>query len=192
MHGVAKSADAAELKKAYRRLAMKHHPDRNPDDATAEAKFKDAKEAYEVLKDPKKKALYDQYGHAGLSGGGGGGRSHGYGGGAGADGFGDIFGDIFSDIFGQGGQGGGGRQSRRRGNDIAYRLDLNLEDAVKGKTVEIQVPTQRNCNSCEGSGAKKGTKPSKCQTCAGMGQVRMSQGFFSVQQACPNCQGTGE
>lgn len=188
--GVSKSADAAELKKAYRRLAMKHHPDRNPDDASAEEKFKEAKEAYDVLNDDQKRAAYDQYGHSAVDGsapGGGGG----YGGQGGNGDFGDIFGDVFGDIFG-GGRGGGGRQRAYRGSDLQYNLDISLEDAVRGTTVKIQIPTQVECDTCEGTGAKKGSTPSTCGTCNGMGQVRVQQGFFSVQQTCPNCRGEGQ
>jgi len=182
--GVSQSADDKEIKKAYRRLAMKHHPDRNPDDAAAEEKFKEATEAYEVLSDGQKKAAYDQYGHAGVDQNAGGG----FGGGSGN--FGDIFGDVFGDIFGGGG--GGGRSRSARGADLRYTLELDLEDAVKGKTVKIRVPTQVTCNPCSGSGAAKGSKPETCGTCHGQGQVRMQQGFFSVQQTCPHCRGQGK
>ena len=183
--GVSKSATGDEIKKAYRRLAMKFHPDRNKDDADeAEKKFKEAKEAYEVLKDSDKRATYDQFGHDGLRGGPGGP------GGFGAEGFGDIFGDVFGDIFGGGGRRGGGPQVFR-GADLGYELKLDLEDAVAGDTVEIDVPTQIGCETCDGSGAKKGTEPVKCTTCGGAGQVRMQQGFFSVQQTCPACKGAG-
>jgi len=181
--GVARNASEAELKKAYRRLAMKYHPDRNPDDATAEASFKEAKEAYEVLNDAQKRAAYDQFGHAGVD------PSMGGGGARGAGGFGDIFEDVFGDIF------GGGRSSRsraHRGSDLRYDLSMTLEEAVQGKTVKIQIPTQVQCKTCDGSGAKKGTTPQTCTTCAGQGQVRIQQGFFSVQQSCPRCHGTGK
>ena len=181
--GVSQSADDKEIKKAYRRLAMKHHPDRNPDDAAAEEKFKEATEAYEVLSDGQKKAAYDQYGHAGVD--------QNAGGGGGSGNFGDIFGDVFGDIFGGGG-GGGGRSRSARGADLRYTLELDLEDAVKGKTVKIRVPTQVTCNPCSGSGAAKGSKPETCGTCHGQGQVRMQQGFFSVQQTCPHCRGQGK
>jgi len=181
--GVSKSASADEIKKAYRRLAMKHHPDRNDEDSgTSEKKFKEAKEAYEVLKDSEKN---DQFGHDGLRTGPGG-----QGGFAGAEGFGDIFGDVFGDIFGGGRRAGGGPQVFR-GADLGYELALELEKAVSGDTVEIDVPTQVACDSCNGSGAKKGTSPETCSTCGGVGQVRMQQGFFSVQQACPACKGAG-
>lgn len=179
--GISKSATADEIKKSYRRLAMKHHPDRNKDGAdAAEKKFKEAKEAYEVLKDSEKRATYDQFGHDGLRTGAGG---------RGADGFGDIFGDVFGDIFG-GGRRGGGPQVFR-GADLGYELKLDLEKAVGGDTVEIDVPTQVSCETCDGSGAKKGTSPQTCSTCGGVGQVRMQQGFFSVQQTCPACKGVG-
>jgi molecular chaperone DnaJ len=186
--GVSKSAPADEIKKAYRRLAMKHHPDRNKDDnGDSEKKFKETKEAYEVLKDTEKRATYDQFGHDGLRAGRGG--QGGYGG---AEGFGDIFGDVFGDIFGGGGgrRGGGGPQVFR-GADLGYELKLDLEKAVAGDSVEIDVPTQVGCASCKGSGAKKGTSPETCSTCGGVGQVRMQQGFFSVQQTCPSCKGAG-
>jgi len=184
--GVSKSASADEIKKAYRRLAMKHHPDRNEDDSgSSEKMFKEAKEAYEVLKEPEKKAAYDQFGHDGLRGGRGG-----PGGFGGAEGFGDIFGDVFGDIFGGGRRGGGGPQVFR-GADLGYELKLDLEKAVAGDTVEIDVPTQVGCETCNGSGAKKGTSPETCSTCGGAGQVRMQQGFFSVQQTCPSCKGAG-
>ena len=183
--GVSKAATADEIKKSYRRLAMKHHPDRNKDgDTASEEKFKEAKEAYEVLKDSEKRSTYDQFGHDGLRAGAGG---HG-----GGEGFGDIFGDVFGDIFGGGGgrRGGGGPQVFR-GADLGYELKLDLEEAVTGDTVEIDVPTQVSCDTCSGSGAKKGSSPESCSTCGGVGQVRMQQGFFSVQQACPACKGVG-
>lgn len=182
---VSKNASAAELKKAYKRLAMKFHPDRNPDDGEAEAKFKEAKEAFEVLNDAQKRAAYDQFGHAGVDPSMGGGP----GGGPGAAGFGDIFGDVFGDIFG-GGRGGGSRA--QRGSDLRYTLDLDLEDAVAGTTVKIKVPTAVTCDECGGSGARKGSSPKTCPTCHGHGQVRMQQGFFSVQQTCPTCHGQGQ
>lgn len=185
--GVSKSASADEIKKAYRRLAMKFHPDRNKeDDGASEKKFKEAKEAYEVLKDTEKKATYDQFGHDGLRAGAGG-----RGGFQSAEGFGDIFGDVFGDIFGGGRRGGGGGPQVFRGADLGYELRLDLEKAVAGDTVEIDVPTQISCKTCDGSGAKKGTSPETCTTCGGAGQVRMQQGFFSVQQTCPACKGVG-
>jgi len=175
---VARSASDAEIKKAFRRLAMKYHPDRNPDDAEAEVRFKEAKEAFDVLSDPNKRAAYDQFGHAGVDQSAGGG---GFGGG-----FGDAFSDIFGDIFG-----GGGRSRVRKGADLQYNLELSLEDAVAGTTVKIRVPTLKHCTTCSGSGARPGTSPETCSTCGGHGQVRMQQGFFSVQQTCPNCRGKG-
>ena len=184
--GVAKNASADEVKKAYRRIAMKNHPDRNPDNKAAEDVFKEATEAYEVLSDKEKKAAYDQYGHAGVD------PNAGFGGGQGGPGFGgfsDIFGDVFGDIFGGGGRGRGGPM---RGSDLRYDMQLDLEDAVKGKTVQIRVPTLVNCKTCDGSGAKKGSTPTTCGTCGGHGQVRMSQGFIAVQQTCPTCRGRGQ
>ena len=181
--GVDKNANEADIKKAYRRVAMKYHPDRNPDDPQADAKFKEASEAYEILATQEKRAAYDQYGHAGVDpsmGGGGGG----FGGGS----FSDIFGDVFGDIFG----GGGNRGGPQRGSDLRYTLDISLEDAVKGTTVEIRVPSLSSCDLCGGSGAKKGSQPTTCSTCGGAGQVRMQQGFFQVQQTCPNCRGRGK
>jgi molecular chaperone DnaJ len=182
--GVAKNASDAEIKKAYRRAAQKFHPDRNPGDTSAEDSFKRAKEAYEVLSDAQKRAAYDQFGHAGVDPSMGGGGA-GFGRGAS---FSDIFGDVFGDIFG-GARGGG--QRVYRGADLRYNLELSLEDAVRGTTVKIRVPTFITCGTCHGSGAKKGTQPSTCTTCGGHGQVRMQQGFFSVQQTCPRCNGTG-
>jgi molecular chaperone DnaJ len=182
--GVEKSTDAKEVKKAYRRVAMKFHPDRNPDDPKAEEKFKEASEAYEILSDSEKRAAYDQYGHAGVDpqmGGGAGGFQ---------GNFSDIFGDVFGDIFG--GSGGRGRGGPQRGSDLRYTLDINLEAAVKGTTVKIRVPTLVACEPCDGSGAKPGSKPANCGTCGGAGQVRMQQGFFQVQQTCPKCRGKGK
>ena len=186
--GVSKSATGDDIKKAYRRLAMKYHPDRNKDDTSAEEKFKEAKEAYEVLSNDEKRAAYDQFGHDALKGGMGGmgGMGGGFGG---AEGFADIFGDVFGDIFGQG-RSRGGRQVFR-GADLGYELTLDLETAVAGDTVTIDVPTQVPCETCDGSGARKGTEPTACSTCGGAGQVRMQQGFFSVQQTCPACRGAG-
>ena len=180
--GVDKGASSPEIKKAFRRIAMKYHPDRNSDDKNSDEKFKEAQEAYEVLGDEEKKSAYDRFGHAGVDGNAGGG-----GGGAG---FGDIFGDVFGDIFGGGG--GGGRGGPARGSDLRYDLQLDLEDAVKGKTVQIDVPTMTACEPCDGSGARKGSSPVTCTTCQGAGQVRMAQGFFSVQQTCPTCHGRGQ
>ena len=184
--GVAKNASEAELKKAFKRMAMKYHPDRNPDDQEAEAKFKEAREAFDVLSDPQKRAAYDQFGHAGVSSGPG----FGAGTGAGGFSFSDIFGDVFSDIFGA--AGGPGRARAFRGADLRYNLDLTLEEAVAGTTVKIRVPMLVACAECGGTGARKGSSPTTCSTCGGVGQVRMQQGFFSVQQTCPRCHGTGQ
>ncbi len=184
--GVPRNASEADLKKAFRRLAMKHHPDRNTGDTESEGKFKEAKLAYDVLSDPKKRSAYDQFGHAGVDAGAGGFGGPGDFGGAGS--FSDIFGDVFGDIFG--GRGGGGRRSHR-GNDLRYDLSLTLEEAVAGKDVKIRIPTLVECQFCGGSGAKPGTKPKTCPTCNGNGQVRMQQGFFSIQQTCPQCRGAG-
>ena len=183
--GVEKGATGAEIKKAFRRIAMKFHPDRNSDDKNSDEKFKEAQEAYEVLGDEEKKSAYDRFGHAGVDGNSGGGGS-----GSGGAGFSDVFGDVFGDIFGGGG--GRGRAGPARGSDLRYDLKLDLEDAVKGKTVQIDVPTMSHCDPCDGSGARKGSSPVTCTTCGGAGQVRMSQGFFSVQQACPQCRGRGQ
>ncbi len=162
-------------------MAMKYHPDRNPDDKEAEHKFKEVKEAYEVLSDPQKRAAYDQFGHAGVDANAGGG----FGGG----GFGG-FGDIFEDIFG-GGRSQGGANAAYRGSDLQYNLELTLEEAVFGTTVDIRIPTKKTCDTCGGTGAKDGSTPETCTTCHGQGQVRIQQGFFSVQQTCPHCHGAG-
>lgn len=182
--GVGRDASEREIKKAYKRLAMKFHPDRNPGDKAAEASFKEVKEAYEILTDANKKAAYDQFGHAGVDPN----RGGGYGG---AGDFGDIFGDVFGDIFGGGRRGGGQRQAAR-GSDLRYNLELSLEDAVKGLTKELRIPTLASCDLCDGSGAKKGTSATTCGTCHGQGQVQMRQGFFAVQQPCPTCHGRGK
>jgi len=191
--GVKRDAAEADIKKAYRRLAMKHHPDRNPDDKKSEEQFKEAREAYEVLTDAKKRAAYDQFGHAGVDAHAAGARGPG-GGGTGAgfdpnDIFGDIFGDAFGDIFSGGRRGGG--QRVYRGADLRYGLGLTLEQAVSGDTVTITVPTLATCEVCHGNGAKPGSQPQTCTTCHGRGQVRMQQGFFTVQQTCPRCRGKG-
>lgn len=181
--GVQKNASEADLKKAYRRLAMKYHPDRNPGDEDAELRFKEAKTAYEVLMDPQKRAAYDQFGHAGVDGMGAGGHP-----GAGAGGFSDIFSDVFGDIFG--GRRGGGA-GVYRGADLRYNLELSLEDAVNGTESVIRVPTWHSCEACDGKGQKDGKSPETCPTCHGHGDVRVQQGFFSIQQTCPRCGGTG-
>jgi molecular chaperone DnaJ len=180
---LAKTASADEIKKAYRRLAMKYHPDRNPDDPEAEHKFKECKEAYEILTDPQKRAVYDQFGHAGLEGGRGGGFSAG-------EAFGDIFGEMFGDIF-SGGQ-RGGRSQVFRGADLRYELELDLEQAVFGTETEIQIPSLAECKTCKGSGAAKGSTPKTCDTCNGQGQVRVQQSIFTIQQPCPRCKGRGK
>ena len=186
--GLARNASEADLKKAYRRAAQKYHPDRNPGDKEAEDKFKEAKEAYEVLSDARKRAAYDQFGHAGVDpSAAAGGAGAGFGGAS----FSDIFGDVFGDIFGGAGARGAGGARVFRGADLRYNLDLSLEDAVRGTTVKIRVPTLVTCKSCNGSGARKGTSSVTCSTCAGRGQVRITQGFFSVQQTCPECRGSG-
>src|SRR3954447_11553716 len=191
--GLNRDASEEDIKKAYRKLAMKFHPDRNPDDKTTEEKFKEAKEAYEVLTDTRKRAAYDQFGHAGVdpSAGFGAAGARGFGGPEGFGGFADAFGDIFGEIFGQqqrGGRGNGGY----RGADLRYNLDLSLEEAARGAEVKIRIPTMETCTTCHGSGAKPGTEPKQCPTCHGRGEVRVSQGFFSIQQTCPTCHGTGK
>jgi len=184
--GVNRDADEDAIKKAYRRLAMKYHPDRNPDNPKAEELFKEAKEAYEILCDGSKRAAYDRYGHAGVDPQAG---MAGAGGAAGFGGFADAFGDIFGDIFGQA---RGGRSSVFRGADLRYNLEVTLEQAAHGTETRIRIPTHEACDTCAGSGAKPGTKPRTCSTCSGHGQVRMQQGFFSLQQTCPNCHGSGK
>lgn len=181
--GVSRNASEDEIKKAYRKMAMKYHPDRNPGDKVAEEKFKEIKEAYEILSDAQRRSRYDQFGHAGVDPRMGGG----------AQGFdfgdlGDIFGDIFGDVFG----GGRGGQRAQRGADLVYNLEISLENAVHGTTVNIRVPTWATCEECHGSGARKGTSPVTCNTCEGHGQVRMQQGFFTVTQTCPTCRGQGK
>ncbi|MCL2872674.1 MAG: molecular chaperone DnaJ [Betaproteobacteria bacterium] len=186
--GLGRDASEDDIKKAYRKLAMKYHPDRNPGDKDAEEKFKEAKEAYEILSDANKRTAYDQFGHAGVDpnmGGFGGAGAAGFGGG-----FASSFGDIFGDIFGQ----GRGSQANAvyRGADLRYNLELSLEDAARGTELKIRVPTQETCEVCKGSGAKPGTEAQTCPTCHGHGEVRISQGFFSVQQTCPQCHGRGK
>lgn len=180
--GVSRDASEKEVKKAYKRLAMKYHPDRTKGDKGMEEQFKEVKEAYEVLNDSQKKGAYDQYGHAGLNqqGGGHGGQGD----------FGDIFGDVFGDMFGGGGR---GRQQRaQRGSDLRYNMELTLEEAVRGVSKTIRIPSQCHCEVCNGSGAKSGSKAATCSTCHGQGQVQMRQGFFAVNQACPTCHGKGK
>lgn len=188
--GLGRDASEKDIKKAYRRLAMKYHPDRNPDDAGAEEKFKEASEAAEVLTDSEKRATYDQFGHAAFEGGGGAGGFGGFGGG-GSGSFSSIFEDVFGDIFG--GSGGGRRQAGpNRGADLRYVLTLDLEQAVKGCNPKIKVPTLVECMECLGSGAKKGSSPMDCVQCGGVGQVTARQGIFSIQQTCPRCRGQGK
>ena len=187
--GVNRDASEEEIKKAYRKLAMKHHPDRNPDKG-AEESFKEAKEAYEILSDPKKRSAYDQFGHAGVDASMGFGAAGARGGAEGFGGFADAFGDIFGEIFGQ--QRGGRGNGVYRGADLRYNLELSLEDAARGAEVKIRIPTLDECETCHGSGAKPGTQPKTCPTCHGRGEVRVSQGFFSIQQTCPQCRGTGK
>jgi molecular chaperone DnaJ len=179
---VSKTASEGEIKKAYRKMAMKYHPDRNPDDKASEDKFKEAAEAYEILADSQKRATYDQFGHAGLNGqsGGGGGFSGGFEGG-----FGDIFGDMFGGGF-------GGQRGPQPGADLQYELEVSLEDAVAGTSVDIRIPTKDVCDTCEGSGAEAGSDVETCPTCRGAGQVRMQQGFFAVNRVCPSCHGSGQ
>ena len=182
--GVDRTAAESDVKKAYRRLAMKYHPDRNPDDDDAEERFKEATEAYQVLTDDAKRQRYDQFGHAGVEGAANGGFNAG-----GFTDIGDIFGEVFGDIFGNGG--GRGRSSMRRGADLRYSLDLTLEQAVGGDSVDIRVPVLATCEDCDGSGAARGTSAATCPDCGGRGQIRVSQGFFSLQQTCPRCRGAG-
>ena len=185
--GLNRDADDESIKKAYRKLAMKYHPDRNPDDKSSEEKFKEAKEAYEVLSDAQKRANYERFGHAGVdasAAAGAGGFA-----GAGFGSFTEAFGDIFGDIFGQQ---RGGRSSVYRGADLRYNLEIALEQAARGYEAKIRIPTFETCDTCHGSGAKPGTQPKTCTTCNGHGQVRLQQGFFSIQQTCPKCHGTGK
>jgi molecular chaperone DnaJ len=178
--GVNRDASEEEIRKAYRKLAMKYHPDRNPDNPKTEERFKEAKEAYEVLSDPSKRSAYDQFGHAGVDATAAAAGGHGFGS------FADAFGDIFGDIFG-----GGRRTHVYRGADLRYNLDITLEEAARGTETRIRIPAMEECETCRGSGAKPGTSPTTCGTCGGNGQVRMQQGFFSIQQTCPKCHGSG-
>jgi molecular chaperone DnaJ len=181
--GVNRDAAEEDIKKAYRKLAMKWHPDRNPDNPKAEEHFKEAKEAYEILSDAQKRAAYDQYGHAGVD-------PSAAGAGAGFGNFADAFGDIFGDIFGGGS--GRSRSTVYRGADLRYNLEITLEEAARGTETRIRIPALEECTTCKGTGAKPGTQPTTCATCSGHGQVRMQQGFFSIQQTCPRCHGTGK
>jgi molecular chaperone DnaJ len=185
--GVHKGADEKELKAAFRKLAMQCHPDRHPDDHTAEQRFKELNEAYDTLKDPQKRAAYDRFGHAAFENGGMGSNGHGFG----AGGFADIFEDIFGDMM------GGGRQrrsanGRERGADLRYNMEITLEEAFSGKTAQIRVPASISCAECSGTGAKPGTQPVTCSTCGGNGKVRATQGFFSIERTCPTCHGRGQ
>jgi molecular chaperone DnaJ len=192
--GVDRGADEKALKSAYRKLAMKYHPDRNPDDAAAEAKFKEVNEAYDVLKDADKRAAYDQFGHAAFENGGPGGQGGGgfdFGGG----GFADIFDEMFGDFMGGGGRGQAGNRGRAgaaRGSDLRYNMQISLEDAFKGRETQIRVPTAVSCGDCNGSGAAKGSRPSTCDSCQGHGKVRAQQGFFTIERTCPACNGSGQ
>lgn len=183
--GVDRSADAATMKSAYRKLAMQHHPDRNPDDAEAEQKFKEVNEAYDVLRDDDKRAAYDRYGHAAFEGGGP------QGGGAGGFDFGGGFSDIFDEMFGDFAGGRGRRQANVHGADLRYNLDVTLEDAFAGKQTRVRVNTSVSCESCQGSGAEGGATPVACPSCHGAGKIRAQQGFFTVERSCPTCQGAG-
>ena len=184
--GIEKNSSESEIKKAYRKKAMKYHPDRNPDNKTSENKFKEAKEAYEILSDPQTRNTYDQFGHAGINsqGGMGGGFNSG-------DSFNDVFGDMFGDIFG-GRRGGSQQNQSQRGSDLRYELTLDLEQAVFGDKVSIDIPSLSTCEPCNGSGAKPGTSPTTCQQCDGRGNVRVQQGFFTLQQTCPQCRSAGQ
>jgi molecular chaperone DnaJ len=182
--GVARGADEAALKAAFRKLAMQHHPDKNPGDKQAELIFKEINEAYQVLSDPQKRQAYDRFGHQAFENGGGGGPG-------GAD-FGDFMSDIFDSFFGQGGGRQRGAGGRERGADLRYNLEITLEEAYQGKTAQIRVPTSITCEACSGTGAKPGSKPRQCPTCGGYGRVRASQGFFSIERTCPTCAGRGE
>jgi molecular chaperone DnaJ len=186
---VERSVDDGGLKQAFRKLAMKWHPDKNPGDSSCEVKFKEINEAYEILKDPNKRAAYDRFGHAAFEQGNGGGGGPGFG----SD-FAHTFSDIFEDLFGMGGGGGrrGGGQGRERGSDLRYNMEITLEEAFEGKTAQIRIPTSVACEVCSGTGAKAGTKPKPCTTCGGAGKIRHAQGFFTLERTCPTCQGRGQ
>ncbi|MBH44285.1 MAG: molecular chaperone DnaJ [Gammaproteobacteria bacterium] len=181
--GVNRDASSDAIKKAYKKLAMKHHPDRNQGDKSAEAKFKELSEAYEVLSDPDKRTTYDQFGHEGVN------SRFGQAGGFSGGSFNDIFGDVFGDIFGNSSR---SSNQPRRGSDLEYQIELSLEDAIAGKEVKLKIPKSVNCNDCSGTGADKGTAFSICNQCNGSGHIRVSQGFFSMQQTCPACRGRGK
>src|SRR5664280_3330607 len=185
---VSRTVTDAELKAAYRKLAMQHHPDRNPGDTECEHKFKELNEAYDVLKDGDKRAAYDRFGHAAVEQGGMGGAAHGFG----AD-FAHTFSDIFEDLFGMGGgrRGGGRGQGRERGSDLRYNMEIGLAEAFAGKTAQIRIPTSVTCEVCSGTGAKAGSKPKQCATCGGAGKIRHAQGFFTLERTCPACAGAG-
>jgi len=187
--GVTRTSTEVELKAAYRKLAMQHHPDRNPGDTECEHKFKELNEAYDVLKDGDKRAAYDRFGHAAFEQGGGGAGAHGFG----AD-FAHTFSDIFEDLFGMGGgrRSGGRGQGRERGSDLRYNMEISLEEAFAGKTAQMRIPTSVTCEVCSGSGAKAGTKPKPCATCGGAGKIRHAQGFFTLERTCPACNGRGQ
>ena len=188
--GVPRNASEQDLKSAFRRLAKDHHPDRNPGDKDSEQKFKEINEAYEALKDPHKRAAYDQFGHAAFEQGGGRGHPGGFGPDF-ASSMSDIFDDLFGDFMGQR-RGARQRGGRERGGDLRYNLEITLGEAFAGKTAQVRVPTSVGCETCQGTGAKAGTKPKPCQTCGGHGKVRASQGFFTIERTCPSCQGRGE
>lgn len=186
--GVPRSADKAALKAAYRKLAMQYHPDRNPDDAEAEHKFKEINEAYDILKDDDKRAAYDRFGHQAFEGGGGPRQGGGF------EGFGGGFADIFEEMFGEfmGGNQGGRRGGGGRGSDLRYNMSISLEDAFRGRQAEIRVPTSITCEPCGGSGAEAGSKPIQCPSCQGRGKIRAQQGFFTIERTCPSCSGAGQ
>ncbi|MGL4666738.1 MAG: molecular chaperone DnaJ [Saezia sp.] len=190
--GVSKTANDEEIKKAYRKMAMKHHPDRNPDNKESEEKFKEINEAYAVLSDSQKRSAYDRFGHSTTGSGPGGFGGGGHSGAEGFGGFADAFGDIFGDIFGGRSGGRGGARNVYRGNDLSYAVDLTLEEAARGKEMKIRIPSWSNCKTCNGSGAKAGTAPKECETCHGQGVIRIQQGVFNMQQTCPTCRGAGK